>query len=314
MSSVLPQMTIVTSVKNLINECRQDVFIQSLNSIRIQSYPHIQHIVIDGGSTDGTLEYLRKLRESNHFELHVIPDRNLWDGLNNGLGFATGKFVNFMNSDDFFSSPDAVWVAVRALEKKKAKWFFSSSSVLREDGSIYEFPTSLAGVFSCLGIVHQTMWVDTQLLRQIDPFRKPHVTRENYLMMVLILNGYPVAKSRKKLVVYREGGFSGKTYGGRNLIKTKNDFGDYFYELAGNLWGLSKLECASMFGWNCFSDTGAISNLKIFSKLGIIFLKYDFLKKYTVHLIRHKSKRRLIKELLKFILSLRVGLRIYRVR
>ena len=307
-----PKMTVVTSVKNLIKENRQEVFIQSLDSVHEQTYSNIQHIIVDGGSSDGTIQFLKQLSPAYNFEFHVIQDHNLWEGLYNGLTFAKGKFINFMNSDDYFSSPDAVQLAVNALESKGAKWFFSESTVLREDGTSYKFPTSVAGVFNCLGIVHQTMWVDVQLLHQIDPFRKNHITRENYLMMILILNKYPFVYSKRSLVVYREGGFSGKTYGGKNLYRTKADCGEYFYRLAGKLWGLSKSECDAMFGWNSFSELGVLPNLRIVGKLGFCFLKYDYLKRYFLHVLRHKNKKELFKNFLKLVFSLRVSVKLYR--
>lgn len=74
---------------------------EALKSVASQEWPHVEHIVVDGGSTDGTLDLL-----SGKPALRLIhePDRGVYDALNKGLACATGDIVGFLNSDDFYEA------------------------------------------------------------------------------------------------------------------------------------------------------------------------------------------------------------------
>ncbi len=90
-----------------------------IQSVQQQTYPDIEHIVIDGGSTDGTQEQIEK-------NCHCLAyyksekDNGLYDALNKGIHQATGDIVGVMHSDDMFYEPDTVQKIVDAFEKSKA--------------------------------------------------------------------------------------------------------------------------------------------------------------------------------------------------
>lgn len=78
---------------------RRDMLVEALDSVAQQSWPRIEHIVVDGGSTDGTLELV-----ASRPEIHLIPgpDQGVYDALNKGIAAATGDIICFLNSDDAF--------------------------------------------------------------------------------------------------------------------------------------------------------------------------------------------------------------------
>jgi Glycosyl transferase family 2 len=88
---------------------RRDMLVEALDSVAKQGWPEIEHIVVDGGSTDGTLELV-----ASRPELHLIggPDRGVYDALNKGIAAATGDIVCFLNSDDAFE-PGALAAAAK---------------------------------------------------------------------------------------------------------------------------------------------------------------------------------------------------------
>lgn len=74
---------------------------ESLDSVGRQSHPNVEHIVVDGASTDGTLSIVEKHRD----KLAAIisePDRGLYDAMNKGIGLATGDVIGFLNADDVY--------------------------------------------------------------------------------------------------------------------------------------------------------------------------------------------------------------------
>jgi glycosyltransferase involved in cell wall biosynthesis len=80
---------------------------QTIQSVLGQTYPHIEYIIIDGGSKDGTVDIIRK-HESRLTYWHSKPDRGLAHAFNLGLEQVHGEWILFLNSDDFFLNPSVI--------------------------------------------------------------------------------------------------------------------------------------------------------------------------------------------------------------
>ena len=77
----------------------------TLASVNAQTHVEVEHIVIDGGSTDGTQDLVRA-QGQRVSRLVSEPDRGIYDAMNKGLALATGDIVGFLNADDVFASPE----------------------------------------------------------------------------------------------------------------------------------------------------------------------------------------------------------------
>ena len=77
----------------------------TLASVNAQTHPNVEHIVIDGGSTDATLDIVRS-QGQRVTTLVSEPDRGIYDAMNKGLRLATGDVVGLINSDDFLAGDD----------------------------------------------------------------------------------------------------------------------------------------------------------------------------------------------------------------
>jgi len=86
---------------------------ETILSVRNQSFANIEHIIVDGGSMDGTLEILKKY---NHLIWISEPDRGQSDALNKGFRKATGEIIGWLNADDTYE-PDAVETVVGFFSK-----------------------------------------------------------------------------------------------------------------------------------------------------------------------------------------------------
>lgn len=92
----LPLMTIVTVVLN-----GADLIEETIRSVLEQNYPNVEYIIVDGGSTDGTVDIIRKYE--NFIDYWVSePDRGIYDAMNKALDVSTGYIINFLNSGDKF--------------------------------------------------------------------------------------------------------------------------------------------------------------------------------------------------------------------
>ena len=89
------KISIVTPVYNA-----EETVSDTLASVRGQSFDDVEHIVIDGGSTDGTLDILK-----SHESVRVVsePDQGLYDAMNKGIALASGDVVGILNADDLYA-------------------------------------------------------------------------------------------------------------------------------------------------------------------------------------------------------------------
>lgn len=88
---------------------------EAVESVRDQLQADVEHVVMDAGSTDGTIEILESYR-SSIAHLSSEPDKGIYDGLNKGIRRATGDVIGFMHSDDMFASRSALQRVARAFE------------------------------------------------------------------------------------------------------------------------------------------------------------------------------------------------------
>lgn len=88
------KITFITVCYNAI-----DTLEKTILSIINQTYPNIEYIIIDGASTDGTVDIIRKYEHKLTYWISE-PDKGIYDAMNKGLKMATGDYVNFMNADD----------------------------------------------------------------------------------------------------------------------------------------------------------------------------------------------------------------------
>ena len=103
-----PLITIITVVKN-----NNVYFEQTIKSICKQAYKNFELIVIDGNSTDGTLDIIKKYDKLKIIDFWISePDSGIYDAFNKGLLFARGDLIGFVNSDDILL-PNALKTLVR---------------------------------------------------------------------------------------------------------------------------------------------------------------------------------------------------------
>lgn len=106
------KFTIVTITYNAA-----DVFMRTADSVARQTYPAVEHIIVDGASSDGTQKLAEEYKKAsdaaeNGHEVRIVsePDKGLYDAMNKGRRLATGDYICFLNAGDFFPSADTLSV------------------------------------------------------------------------------------------------------------------------------------------------------------------------------------------------------------
>ncbi|MGH9628378.1 MAG: glycosyltransferase family 2 protein [Bryobacteraceae bacterium] len=113
---------------------------ETIESVLSQDYPHIEYIVMDGGSTDGTVDLLRKYE--GRLRYLSEPDKGQGDAVNRGFRLSEGQIFTFLNADDTYL-PGAVSAAVRAFEAHpQAGVVYGDAYHVKEGGEIIgPYPT-----------------------------------------------------------------------------------------------------------------------------------------------------------------------------
>jgi glycosyltransferase len=91
------KISIVTAVLNRVDTIRH-----CIDSVQSQDFPNIEHIIVDGGSTDGTAQIAKEMLRPEDIWI-CERDNGIYDALNKGIKAATGDIVGFLHSDDFFA-------------------------------------------------------------------------------------------------------------------------------------------------------------------------------------------------------------------
>jgi glycosyltransferase involved in cell wall biosynthesis len=121
------RVSVITAVKN-----GAATLADALSSVRTQRYPDIEHIIVDGRSSDATLSVVREYGQ--HVATVVSEaDSGPYEAFNRGLRLATGDIVAFLNSDDMYESRDVLGDVVREIEPLGVEMLFGDVLLVRAD-------------------------------------------------------------------------------------------------------------------------------------------------------------------------------------
>lgn len=166
-SSELPLVTVITPSFN------QGKFIrETIESVLTQEYPHIEHIVIDGGSSDETLGILKEYESrDSRFRFVSEPDNGQSHALNKGLKFAEGSIIGWLNSDDTYLT-NSVKKAVDTLENHP-EWamVYGSAYITNEENKILKTvpvqPFNIENLFDSCIICQPAAFIKKKVLDKL---------------------------------------------------------------------------------------------------------------------------------------------------
>ncbi len=190
-----PLFSIITVVRNDVGGIGK-----TIASVRRQSYRPIQYIIIDGGSTDGTVDIIRQ-----HEDVISIwrseADRNVYDAMNKGLGLANGDWIMFLNSDDTYY-PDTVERYARIIQKQPLDYLYGATHREDADGRLHlDRPVDgekiACRAFDEMPVPHTSLCIHARVYQKIGGFDR----------------GYRIAGDQEHFLRMHQAGYGGTDAG-----------------------------------------------------------------------------------------------------
>jgi glycosyltransferase involved in cell wall biosynthesis len=218
------KVTVITAVFN-----NKDTISDALDSLLAQTHPDIEMIVIDGASTDGTLEVFRSYQD----RLSVLvsePDLGIYDALNKGLLRTAGDVVGFLHSDDLLADTETLSTIAAAFADPDVDAVYGDLVYVRKDNCDQVIRYWQAGSFSRRKLAwgwmppHPTLYLRRQVYERFGLFDTGYRIAADYDFMLRVLgSGIRVEYLPKVLVKMRVGGASNRSVA-NVLQKSREDY------------------------------------------------------------------------------------------
>lgn len=155
-ASEKPLITVITVVYN-----GEKTLEQTIQSVLNQTYDNVEYIVIDGESSDNTLEIIKKYENRIDY-WQSEPDKGIYDAMNKGIGMATGDYIALLNADDWYE----IWACeliAKEIIKKKVDVYHGVIKILDEYDKVIKVEGNSTSLIANVMIAHPTCFVSKRI-------------------------------------------------------------------------------------------------------------------------------------------------------
>ena len=216
------------SVVSIITVCfnAADTIRDTLDSIQRQTYPHIQHILVDGGSSDETVRVIQDYTQRALYPVKWIsePDKGIYDALNKGISMADGGIIGILHADDLYGSPDVIEKIVSRFAQDGCDGVYGNLAFVAKENlhRVKRLWVAGHGRFS-LGwsIPHQTLYLKREVYETFGNYRTEltNAADNEYILRICKDGRIKTSYIDDILVVMKMGGASTK-----NLASNRKGF------------------------------------------------------------------------------------------
>jgi len=206
-----PVFSIITVSYNSV-----DFIHSAIESVLEQDFESVEYIIVDGGSTDGTVEIVRSFGEQIT-KFISEPDKGIYDAMNKGLALATGEVIGVLNSDDFYPHADVLaQVAESFTANSGVQMVLGNLDFVQPDNLTRPVRFYSSFLFSPWKMrygfmpAHPATFIKSSAYQALGGYKLGYKIGADFEWFVraLVLQRLPYAKINKTLVRMREGGVS----------------------------------------------------------------------------------------------------------
>ena len=182
---ILPLVTVITVAINAEKTIEQCIL-----SVLEQTYENIEYIIVDGASTDSTLDIIRKYETAIDYYISET-DTGIYNAMNKGLSLATGSFILFLNSDDWYRR-DAVRILLDNAVESGADVTHADADIVNSNGLVYQRVRAWLhdGLYTRgAPLRHETMLVKAEIYNKFGKYDESYHVISDYDYMVTLYNG-----------------------------------------------------------------------------------------------------------------------------
>lgn len=205
-----PLITYVTVVRN-----NQDTLERTILSVQAQTYGNVEHIVLDGASTDGTLDVIR--RYADRIDYFVSErDAGLYDALNKAIPLSRGQLICVLNSDDWLE-PDAAQIAVKYLQERDEPLMLLTAARVADGDVVHDWQPAVVhpgSYFMCANDCHNAIYASKSTYVLTGPYDSTYKIAADFKWIMSALDaGAHFIYTTEPTVNYSLGGTSGDFLG-----------------------------------------------------------------------------------------------------
>ena len=165
----------------------QKTILKTINSINNQTYKEFEYIIIDGGSSDETLEIIKKNLKKKYI-LISEKDKGIYSAMNKGINLSSGKFVGFLNSDDWLDK-DTLLKIYNLIKNKDPCIIYGDAKFYKNNKFIFYAKANLKKLNKTMSLLHSSFYVKNEIIKQ-NLFDEDLIISSDYKQMLNLVKNY----------------------------------------------------------------------------------------------------------------------------
>ena len=204
---MLPKLTVITVSFN-----SEKTIARTIKSVLSQTFDDYEYIIIDGGSTDSTVDIIKSFEESFYGKLRYLsePDDGIYYAMNKGLDLASGQYIGIINSDDWYE--ENIFENInKHIDRESADVYFGSLNVW-DHGEMVRVYCNFPSTIDQESLAHPSTFISKETYEKYGNYEKGYKSAADYELFVRLLrSGCSFKYVNLTIANFSRGGISGKT-------------------------------------------------------------------------------------------------------